>query len=261
MGNDVVSVKRNSSTVRSKPSLALVFLARSFFNAREYSLPASVDATLPFMENLIADIELDTLNTAFLTGVKKIRSDVIEAIKSVDRAIFVKPVDQSRAYEDHPLDIGYGQTISQPFVVALITHLIEPQAHDRVLEVGSGSGYQVAILAKLCEHVYGVERVEELVTASVSHLAACEINNATIHAGDGNLGLPEQAPFHKIIVSAAAKKMPQHLLEQLQINGIMVFPLHTSLYDQMLVRIRKTSATEFKMNDILPVRFVPLVNS
>jgi protein-L-isoaspartate(D-aspartate) O-methyltransferase len=213
------------------------------------------------MENLIADIEQDTLNTAFLTGVKHIDPRVLEAMKQVDRRKFVRPEDMAQAFADHPLDIGHGQTISQPFIVALITHLIEPKSTDKVLEIGSGSGYQVAVLAKLCREVFGIEFIKELALQSKQVLAKENIRNATIVCGDGNLGLPEEALFDKIIVSAAANKLPMRLLDQLAQDGIMVLPKNVTAYEQMLVKINKISPSEFKMTDILPVRFVPLVNS
>jgi protein-L-isoaspartate(D-aspartate) O-methyltransferase len=213
------------------------------------------------MKNLIADIKQDTINTAFITGVKQIDERVLNAFESVDRRDFVLPEDRMHAFMNKPLDIGYGQTISQPFVVALITHLIEPKISDKVLEIGSGSGYQVAILSKLCREVFGIEYIQKLADRSVQVLQKAKIKNATIICGDGNLGLPEHAPFDKIIVSAAANKLPQLLLDQLNVGGILVFPKSLSPYEQMLIRITKTAHTKFNMRDILPVRFVPLVNS
>jgi protein-L-isoaspartate(D-aspartate) O-methyltransferase len=213
------------------------------------------------MEKLIADVEQDALNTAFMTGVKHIDKRVLDAMRSIDRKAFVRPQDQSLAYIDVPLEIGHGQTISQPFIVALMLHLIEPKMTDKVLEIGAGSGYVVAVLAKLCELVFGVEVIPELAQKAKETLVKEHVTNATIVCGDGNLGLLERAPFDKIIVSAAAHKLPPMLLDQLRIGGIMVLPRSTSLYDQMLIRLHKTSPTEFKMMDILPVRFVPLVNS
>lgn len=186
---------------------------------------------------------------------------MLEAFRTLDRRQFVRAEDSMHAYGDHPIDIGFGQTISQPFIVALITHLIEPKETDVVLEIGSGSGFQVALLAKLCRHVFGIEIIPELVQRSRIALTDAGIKNATILENDGNLGLPEHAPFDKIIISAAANKLPYALLDQLAVGGIMVLPKCMSPYDQMLIRIEKTSPSEFKMSDILPVRFVPLVNS
>lgn len=196
-----------------------------------------------------------------MTGVKQIDKRVLHAVRAVDRSAFVRAEDRGRAFIDHPLEIGFGQTISQPFIVALITHLIEPKAQDRVLEVGSGSGYQAAILSKLCHEVFGIEVIKELAERSRENLAHEHITNVSIVCGDGNIGLFEHAPFHKIIVSAAASKLPAHLLDQLVVGGLMVLPKTISHYDQILIRVKKISQSEFTMTDILPVRFVPLVNS
>lgn len=213
------------------------------------------------MERLIADIEQDAINTAYLTGVKKIDQAVLDALSSIDRSKFVRPQDRALAYEDHALSIGFGQTISQPFIVALMIHLIAPRASDKILEIGSGSGYLVAVLSKLCKMVYGVEIIAALAERSKAILAAEHIKNVCIVCGNGRRGLPEYAPFNKIIVSAAANNLPEALLDQLQIGGVMVLPKSLSPYDQVLVRIDKISYSNFKLVDVLPVRFVPLVNS
>ena len=195
-----------------------------------------------------------------MTGIKKIDAKVLEAIRTTDRSKFVRPVDRPFAYEDHPLAIGYGQTISQPFIVALMAHLIEPKKSDKILEVGSGSGYLVAVLAKLCKSVFGIEIVAPLAEHAKMILAQEKINNVTIVCGNGNLGLPKYAPFNKIIVSAATHHLPEALLDQLEVGGTMVLPKTLSTYDQVLVRVDKKSAAGFKVVDVLPVRFVPLIN-
>jgi len=212
------------------------------------------------MEHLIHEIEQDALHTAFMTGVKRIDSRVLDAMRAIDRRHFVRPRDVNLAYGDYPLDIGYGQTISQPFIVALVTHLIEPKPTDKVLEVGSGSGYQAAILSKLCQKVFGIEVIEALCEQARKNLAAANIENVTIVFGDGSLGLKEEAPFDKIIVSAASSKLPSPLLDQLVVGGMLVMPKQSSPADQMLIMIKKTSKTESTIKDILPVRFVPLIN-
>ncbi|HXW53139.1 MAG TPA: protein-L-isoaspartate(D-aspartate) O-methyltransferase, partial [Myxococcota bacterium] len=193
-------------------------------------------------------------------GVKRIDSRVLDAMRAIDRRHFVRPRDVNLAYGDYPLDIGYGQTISQPFIVALVTHLIEPKPTDKVLEVGSGSGYQAAILSKLCQKVFGIEVIEALCEQARKNLAAANIENVTIVFGDGSLGLKEEAPFDKIIVSAASSKLPSPLLDQLVVGGMLVMPKQSSPADQMLIMIKKTSKTESTIKDILPVRFVPLIN-
>lgn len=212
------------------------------------------------MEKLLLDIERDTLQTAPITGVKHIDRHVLSAIKCTDRKAFVRPQDQNLAYHDAPLEIGFSQTISQPFIVALMIHLIEPQQQDKVLEVGSGSGYVTAVLSRLCRDVFGIEVIAELAERSRQTLNDLNITNVHIISADGNLGLPTHAPFDKIIISAAAHKLPDILLDQLAIGGILVFPKSLSPFEQMLVRIKKMSSCEFTLHDILPVRFVPLVN-
>jgi protein-L-isoaspartate(D-aspartate) O-methyltransferase len=213
------------------------------------------------MEKLIADIEQATAHSAFMTGIKHIDNKVLSAIRHIDRKHFVRSQDQDFAYLDSPLDIGCGQTISQPFIVALMVHLIEPKAHDKILEVGSGSGYVVAILSKLCKEVIGLEIVPELAERSRQALQSLHITNATIVYGDGNLGLPEYAPFDKIIISAAVNKLPDMLLDELSVGGVLIFPKNISPFEQMLTLMKKTSSHEYKIRDILPVRFVPMVNS
>lgn len=213
------------------------------------------------MEKLIDEIKQDTLQTAFITGIKHIDERVLTAIRDTDRHLYVRPQDYDQALLDRPIDIGFGQTISQPFIVALITHLIEPKATDKVLEIGSGSGYQAAILSRLCAEVIGIEVVHDLVDMARNNLAKDGVKNVKIVKGDGNLGCDEEAPFDKIVVSAAANKLPHRLLNQLKIDGIMVLPKNNFPYEQMLVQIKKLSNEEFKMIEILPVRFVPFVNS
>lgn len=140
-------------------------------------------------------------------------------------------------------------------------HLIEPKENDKVLEVGAGSGYLVAVLSKLCKQIFGIEVIEELKKRAEENLRNHKIHNVEIIFSDGTAGLKSHAPFDKIIVSAAATRLPEPLLEQLVLGGIMVIPKNISPFQQMLIRINKISKTEFKMTDILPVRFVPLVNS
>lgn len=227
----------------------------------EYSLRDFFDARLSVMEKLLAEIEQDAAHSAFITHIKHIDARVLSAIKNTDRKAFVRPIDQKNAYLDQALDIGFSQTISQPFIVALVTHLIEPKPSDKVLEVGSGSGWQAAVLSKLVKQVYGIEVIHDLAERSRQVLADLHINNVTIVCANGNLGLGAQAPFDKIIISAAANKLPDGLLDQLAVGGIMVLPKSVNPFEQMLTKIKKISSCEYAMHDILPVRFVPLVNS
>lgn len=213
------------------------------------------------MEKLLQEIKQETKNTSYFTGIKDLSQAVIDAFLSVDRALFVLAKDNAQAYDDCPLPIGHQQTISQPFIVALMTEALQVEKTDKVLEIGSGSGYQLAILAKLAQHVYGVELLPELCALATSNLAKAGITNAHMVNGDGTLGLRSEAPFDRILVAAAAKVVPPQLLMQLKIGGIMVIPQSLTAYDQMLIRITKISEQDLKIEKLLPVRFVPLVGS
>ncbi|MEW5869233.1 MAG: protein-L-isoaspartate(D-aspartate) O-methyltransferase [Chloroflexota bacterium] len=182
---------------------------------------------------------------------------VLEAMRSVPRHAFVQPEYHHLAYTDGPLPIGSGQTISQPYIVALMSELLELRGMETVLEVGTGSGYQAAILAHLARQVYTIERHASLARFAARILADLELDNVHVHVGDGSLGLPEQAPFDAIIVTAAAPRLPQPLLEQLQDNGRLVIPVG-SRGGQYLERWRRRGQ-EYSQESLLPVAFVPLV--
>ena len=185
---------------------------------------------------------------------------VLDAMATVPRHEFVPKALWNAAYWDEPLPIGYGQTISQPFVVAFMTERLELDERHKVLEVGTGSGYQAAVLSHLCRRVYTVERWRELQKAAERRLTALGITNVTTIIGDGWLGWPPQAPFDRIIVTAAAKEAPPALIAQLKPGGRMIVPLGESRETQHLVQIDKTEAGLAKPIPLLPVRFVPLVH-
>ena len=183
---------------------------------------------------------------------------VLRAMERIDRGVFVRGIFAERAYEDTPLPIGCGQTISQPSVVALMTEALEVTPRDKVLEVGTGSGYQAAILSRLARRVYTVERHARLVREARELFDRLGLVNITAVIADGSHGLAEQAPFDRIIVTAAAEDPPGPLLAQLKIGGIMVVPVGQSDTVQTLIRVRRT-ATGFDYEEIRPVRFVPLL--
>ena len=183
---------------------------------------------------------------------------VLAAMEAVDRGLFVKGVFAERAYEDTPLPIACGQTISQPSVVGLMTQALAVTARDKVLEVGTGSGYQAAILAKLARRVYTVDRYRRLVREAEAIFAALDLTNITALTADGSRGLPDQAPFDRIIVTAAAEDPPGPLLAQLRIGGIMVVPVGQSDTVQSLIKVTR-SEQGFDYEELRPVRFVPLV--
>jgi protein-L-isoaspartate(D-aspartate) O-methyltransferase len=186
-------------------------------------------------------------------------SGVLSAMELTPRHLFVPEVFSDRAYDNAALPIDCGQTISQPFIVAFMTQALELKANQRVLEVGTGSGYQTAILARLAKRVYSIERHAELAAQAQERLKSLHLFNVDIRVSDGTRGWPGQAPFDCIIVTAAARENPpQELLNQLQIKGIIVIPIDRGGHGQVLVRIRRT-AQGFQSTDLLPVKFVPLL--
>lgn len=183
---------------------------------------------------------------------------VLEVIEKIDRGLFVRGLFADRAYEDMPLPIECGQTISQPSVVGIMTQALRVSPRDKVLEVGTGSGYQSAVLSHLARRVYTVERYKTLVRSAQSLFASLDISNVTCMYADGSHGLPDQAPFDRIIVTAAAEDPPGPLLAQLKIGGIMVLPVGQSSSLQTLLRVIKTE-NGYEYEDIRPIRFVPLI--
>ncbi len=183
---------------------------------------------------------------------------VLSAMEEIDRGPFIRGLFAERAYEDMPLPINCGQTISQPSVVGLMTQALQISPRDKVLEVGTGSGYQAAILSKLARRVYTIDRHRRLVHEAREIFEALDLTNVTAVTGDGSFGLPEQAPFDRIIVTAAAEDPPGPLLAQLKIGGIMVVPVGQSDAVQTLIRVRK-SEDGLEYDELRPVRFVPLL--
>ena len=183
---------------------------------------------------------------------------VLSAMESVDRGAFITGLFSERAYEDMPLPIACGQTISQPSVVGLMTQALQVSARDKVLEVGTGSGYQAAILSRLARRVYTVERHRRLVLEARAVFERLALTNITAMTSDGSFGLAEQAPFDRIIVTAAAEDPPGPLLAQLKIGGIMVVPVGQSDAVQTLIRVHRTE-DGFDYEELRPVRFVPLL--
>lgn len=183
---------------------------------------------------------------------------ILDALKSVPRHRFVPGKYETYAYQDSPLPIGYGQTISQPFIVAYMTEIIDPQPGDKILELGTGSGYQAAILAQIVDQVYSIEIIPQLAQRNARLLE--QLGYANIHSkqGDGYFGWPEQAPFDAIVVTAAAPYIPPPLLEQLKLGGKMVIPVGTPFRTQNLLLVEKSFSGEIRTRNLLPVRFVPL---
>ncbi|WP_407354597.1 protein-L-isoaspartate(D-aspartate) O-methyltransferase [Luteimonas sp. R10] len=183
---------------------------------------------------------------------------VLEAMRTVPRHRFVPPERAAQAYRDHPLPIGHGQTISQPYIVAKMTELLQPERDDRVLEIGTGSGYQAAVLSRLVAEVYSIEIVEPLARRAETVLKELGYDDVTVRAGDGYAGWPEHAPFDAIIVTAAPERVPQALVEQLKPGGRMVIPVGPVHALQELRLIEKTENGALRDRRIAPVRFVPM---
>ena len=186
-------------------------------------------------------------------GVSDLR--VLEAMRAVPRHLFVPAEARPWAYRDHPLAIGYRQTISQPYIVALMTELLAPEPGHKVLEIGTGSGYQAAVLSLLVAEVFSIEIVEPLATRAKADLAAHGYDNVTVIAGDGYRGLPEEAPFDGIIVTAAPPYVPEPLIEQLKPGGRMVIPVGEG-YQELKLLVKTASGVEER--EVIPVRFVPM---
>ncbi len=182
---------------------------------------------------------------------------VLEAMRTVPRHELVPAAQRSQAYADHPLPIGYGQTISQPYIVALMTQLARPRPGHKALEVGTGSGYQAAVLSRLVQHVYTIEIVPELAERARQDLQRLGYENVTVRHGDGYQGWPEEAPFDLVIVTAAPPKIPQPLLDQLADGGRLVIPVGPSGGIQFL-KVVQRKGDEFEESTEIPVRFVPM---
>lgn len=183
---------------------------------------------------------------------------VLQAMEQIDRGLFVTGLFSDRAYEDMPLPIACGQTISQPSVVGLMTQALHAQPRDTVLEVGTGSGYQAAILSLLSRRVYTVDRHRRLVREASTLFRSLDLPNITAITADGSFGLPDQAPFDRIIVTAAAEDPPSPLLAQLKIGGIMVLPVGQSDTVQALIKVTRTEKG-YDYEELRQVRFVPLI--
>jgi protein-L-isoaspartate(D-aspartate) O-methyltransferase len=208
---------------------------------------------------MVREIEQIAAETGGETGRRTLDPRVLRAMEKVPRHSFVPATVQRYAYENRPLPIGAGQTISQPFIVAIMTDLVRPQPQDVVLEVGTGSGYQAAVLAELCKSVYTIEIVESLGREAAQRLAKLGYRNVEVRIGDGYAGWPEHAPFNAIVVTAGADHIPQPLLDQLAPGGRMVIPVGEWSALSQLVLVEKQPDGSVRKRDVLPVSFVPLI--
>lgn len=183
---------------------------------------------------------------------------VIEAMREVPRQLFIPPAERARAYDDGPVAIGLGQTISQPYIVALMTEVVRPRPDDRVLEIGTGSGYQAAVLARVVAHVFTVELEDALARSASAVLRELKFENITARTGDGYDGWPEHAPYDIVVVTAAPEHLPQPLIDQLKPGGRLVVPIGPRFSVQQLQLIEKDATGAIRTTNVSPVMFVPL---
>jgi len=212
------------------------------------------------LRQMLAGIESEVRYTRGLIGRDALNPRVMHVMGKVPRDEFVPDHLKAVAFENGPLSIGEGQTISQPYMVALMTDLLQLQAHHRVLEVGTGSGYQSAVLSLLCERVYSIERIPGLADQASSRLRALGYGNVLVRCGNGYDGWPEHAPYDAIMVTAAAPFVPEALIEQLRPGRRMVIPVGMPYAHQELMLVDKDESGRTKVDSILDVAFVPLVD-
>ena len=217
----------------------------------------SADDYAHLRANLIKQIENNVYATSSYLNKKNLDNRVMQAMATVPRHKFVLERYIPYAYNNRPLPIGEGQTISQPYIVAIMTDLLKIKPFDVVLEIGTGSGYQAAVLAELAEQVYTIEIIESLQKAAAKRLADLGYSNVTTQLSDGYYGWPEQAPFDAIMVTAAAGQIPPPLIQQLKPGGRMVIPVGGAFMTQFLIFIEKRPDGSLSTRQILPVRFVP----
>lgn len=213
------------------------------------------------MESMLQDIELEVKLTSHLIGKKALANRVMEAMKQVPRRQFVPEGLQAQTFYNGPLPIGSGQTISQPYIVALMSDLLNPQADDSILEIGTGSGYQTAILACLVRQVDSMEIIAELSIAARERLDQLGYCNINLHTGDGYYGWTEHAPYDGIIVTAAAPQVPQALIDQLRVGARLVIPVGLPYSYQELRVLEKKTGNNIETQTILAVSFVPLTGT
>lgn len=213
------------------------------------------------LDFLLAEIRQDVWETQQHTGRPALDPRVMDALRQVPRDAFVAPELRHSAYANHPLPIGHGQTISQPYIVALMTDLIQPRAEDVVLEIGTGSGYQAAILSRLVKQVYTVEIVAELAQEARTRLQRLGYDNVEVRTGNGRQGWPQHAPYDAILVAAAAGHIPAALVAQLKPGATLVIPVGGPFAGQDLLLVRKDEHGRIAERRLLPVAFVPLTGA
>lgn len=209
---------------------------------------------------LLREIAAEARACADWTGRPRLSARVAAAMEAVPRERFVPPGEMSLAYINAPLPIGHGQTISQPFIVAIMTELLDLTAESSVLEIGTGSGYQAAVLAEIARDIYSIEVIPELAAQAHENLQRCGYERVHLRVGDGHAGWAEHAPYDAIIVTAAAPVIPTALVDQLKAGGRMVIPIGLPGAGQMLTVVEKSASGEIRTKGVLPVAFVPMVH-
>jgi protein-L-isoaspartate(D-aspartate) O-methyltransferase len=237
---------------------ACTWLAALGLSSGMAALAASQDPPMRDHRQMLDDIAQMVKETQRETGRAALSERVMAALAMVPRHRFVSPEDERHAYLNRPLSIGSGQTISQPFIVALMTDFMELKSSDRVLEIGTGSGYQAAVLAELAHTVYTIEIIDTLAQAAAVRFKSMGYGNIVARTGDGYHGWPEHAPFDAIMVTAAGKDIPQPLIDQLKPGGRLVIPVGSQIGTQTLIVVEKKPDGAIAKRSILGVRFVPL---
>ena len=244
----------SSSQIRNKPLPVGFAFSLIFFMVVARSLPAAQDSAADFGQSRRAMVEKDLR----ARGIKDTR--VLEAMEQVPRHLFVPESQRALAYQDRALPIGENQTISQPYIVALMTELLELEGNEKVLEIGTGSGYQAAVLSFLAREVYTIEIIPPLAEKARERLARLGYHNVWIKTGDGFFGWKEKGPFDAIVVTASAEKIPDSLWSQLRDEGLLVMPLGAEGQNQRLVRVKKKRGKPY-MEDVTGVIFVPMTGA
>lgn len=220
-------------------------------------LAAAAEDYTVLRQRLVEQVSEDVNRTRAYIGKSALDERVMRVLGTVGRHRFVPVSLQSQAYENRPLPIGYGQTISQPYIVALMTDLLEPEAGDVVLEIGTGSGYQAAILSRLVDRVYTIEIIPELAESASARLRRLGFENVEVKNADGYYGWQEHAPFDSIIVTAASSHIPPLLVQQLKPGGVLMIPVGPAFQVQQLSLVKKDAGGEVTVRQVMPVRFVP----
>jgi protein-L-isoaspartate(D-aspartate) O-methyltransferase len=237
---------------------ATIYYVLTFMLACTTSSAMAADKYQKQRQEMMAAITAEVENTASHLDGEQLEPGVLKALQETPRHEFVPPSQRKHAYENRPLPIGHGQTISQPYIVAIMTDLMNLEPGDQVLEVGTGSGYQAAIASQLVDKVYTIEIIEPLGKAARKRLKRLGHDNIEVRLGDGYYGWEEHAPFDAIIVTAAASHVPPPLIRQLKPGGRLIVPVGSRFMMQQLLLVEKDSKGEIHTRQVLPVRFVPL---